>query len=211
MRIPKSKVLTGKRFGRLTVLGEGTRTAGGLFRWLCACDCGNQLSVMAGSLRSGATVSCGCRHAEITTAFGPALVRHGLARTPTYRSWQSMIQRCLNENHQSFECYGGRGISVCERWTTFDGFLSDMGIRPTGTTLDRVDNDRGYEPSNCRWATGHEQTVNRRTTKLSADDVAEARALFQRGESKASIARRLGVASSYVNRVVKGLAWRGVP
>ena len=93
-------------------------------------------------------------------------MRHGHAkynaRTPTYRTWQNMVQRCTNQNHTHWEYYGGRGITVCERWLTFDKFLEDMGSKPEGLTLDRINNDGNYELSNCRWATRSEQNFNRR-------------------------------------------------
>lgn len=88
--------------------------------------------------------------------------RHGLRETPTYRSWTSMISRCGNPNNVSWAHYGGRGITICDAWRTFLGFLADMGERPEGKTLDRINNDGNYEPGNCRWATASEQSRNRR-------------------------------------------------
>ena len=89
---------------------------------------------------------------------------HGMSRTPTYSSWHGMKGRCNNENHHKYHLYGGRGISLCERWHDFSNFLEDMGERPEVTTLDRIDSEKGYEPGNCRWATPTEQNRNKRTS-----------------------------------------------
>jgi hypothetical protein len=91
--------------------------------------------------------------------------RHGLAGSPTYSSWAAMKQRCLNQNHPKYRNWGGRGIAVCDRWLKFENFLADMGERPVGKTLDRINNDGDYEPGNCRWATPAQQVANRRPQK----------------------------------------------
>ena len=100
--------------------------------------------------------------AERKEAFVGARAQHRMYGTPTYRSWASMIQRCTNEKRHNYAYYGGRGITVCVRWRDFDAFLADMGERPDGTTLDRIDNEGNYEPGNCEWATPKQQSNNRR-------------------------------------------------
>ena len=133
------------------------------------CDCGTVTTVFLKHLRSGASQSCGClsreRASERRGAANP-MTTHGLTRTPTYETWRSMLGRCLNLNAPSARHYSGRGITVCERWRTFENFLADMGVRPYGRTLDRIDNDGNYEPGNCRWATPKEQRANQRPRSL---------------------------------------------
>lgn len=174
--MPRLINLTGKRFGRLTVVSR----APGLTNarkpvWECRCDCGRILTIAGGSLRWSHSRSCGCLRADTAPRNNPA--RHGHTRrrgaTPEYLSWKSMMQRCFNPKATGYDRYGACGISVCDRWRLFDNFLADMGPRPEGRSLDRYPDKYGnYEPGNVRWATMTEQRSNRRE-KIGKDAIIE--------------------------------------
>src|SRR3990167_7073362 len=146
--------LSGMRFGRLVVVSEAGRDRHMNRLWKCRCDCGGASTVPRGSLLRGNTKSCGClqpeRAREANTNHGGTLWRH---RSPEYIAWTNMVRRCTKPRNPKYQSYGGRGIAVCERWLEgFENFLADMGIRPSpNLTLERRDNDRGYEPGNCLW------------------------------------------------------------
>jgi len=160
--------LTGKVFGRLTVVGYENTLPNGRTQWKCLCECGEYSYPITSSLNGGTTVSCGCyriqRIKEAQTTHG---AKSGKKRTSEYRSWESAKRRCSNKSSPAYPDYGGRGIKVCERWCSFENFIADMGPKPTPKhTLDRINNDKGYEPGNCRWATRAEQSLNRRVNRL---------------------------------------------
>ena len=164
-----SRDLTNERFGRLVVIGFAGRGARKLLIWNCQCDCGTECTSYGYGLTGGVKRSCGCFQSEVTSKRSKT---HGMTKSPTYKSWRSMIRRCEAPGDISYPRYGGRGISVCARWRdSFQAFLDDMGERPSRSQqLDRIDNEGNYTPGNCRWATRKEQARNRRSNTMLSHD-----------------------------------------
>ncbi len=156
--------LTGQPFGRLADVKLLGRIKSQVF-WLCRCQCGNEKPVSGMNLRTGNVQSCGCLQKERQRK---ASTTHGLSKTSEYRSYRCMLLRCFDSNHRNFHLYGGKGIIVCDRWReSFENFIADMGSAPSRQhTIDRIDNAKGYEPGNCRWATRTEQMENCRFNRL---------------------------------------------
>lgn len=159
--MPKFKDRTGEKFGKLTVVKPSERRGhnGGVF-WVCACECGKECEVRSDCLSSGNNTSCGCVLSGWQKA-GTLNRRHGLYKTPEYRIWQHMVARCTNPNHKAAKYYSDRGITICDRWRKFENFFADMGKRPAGLTLERIDSNGNYCPENCKWATWEEQSRNK--------------------------------------------------
>jgi hypothetical protein len=161
----------GRRFHDLVVVADlGVSSKRRLLR--VRCDCGAEKTMHASNVLAGYSKTCGCATKESTRRRNATWITHGHTRqvdgtssTPTYRSWLSMKARCSNPKSPNWLRYGGRGIAVCSRWQQFENFSADMGERPPGKTLDRSNNDLGYFPSNCRWATPKEQAANRSNSK----------------------------------------------
>jgi len=163
----------GRSFGRLNILYRVDPPASSVNNnrnryYLCQCSCGNEAVVQLSDLLRGDTQSCGCLKSELSAERARLLkTTHGMCGTREYRSWASMVERCNNEKGRSYDRYGGRGIEVCDRWrNSFENFYTDMGDRPPGMSLDRIDNNGDYTPDNCRWATAKEQSRNRRSNRL---------------------------------------------
>lgn len=157
--------ITGKRRNRLTAVwpaGRVQTNSGTYIVWLVACDCGNMLTIPRCSF--GVQVSCGCAKREALRRM-PHKIKHGQSGSGAHKSWLEMKRRCLNPKTAEYKNYGGRGITVCERWMDFRNFYADMGPRPVGMSLDRIDNDGNYEAANCKWSTPAEQALNRRPKK----------------------------------------------
>lgn len=158
--------LTGRRFGRLTVIKRVENDKWGKSRWLCRCSCEdeNETIVLDRCLKNSQTRSCGCLQKEIATKHGHNRVNE---TTEFYKSWANMIQRCTNPKNKQWKDYGGRGIMVCKRWMKFENFLEDMGKDwKSGLTIERIKNNKGYYKENCKWATREQQQRNRRNNRL---------------------------------------------
>lgn len=158
--------MTGLRFGRLVGVRRDGLTRFRHVTWLWRCDCGNEKVIAGTSVRSGLTTSCGCYSSEVVKRTDNKSSKHRMTSSLTYWSWTCMVARCTNPSAADFPRYGGRGIKVCEEWMSFQNFIADMGVRPVGKTLDRIDNDGNYEKSNCKWSTLVEQQRNRRSVRL---------------------------------------------
>lgn len=209
--------LVGQRFGRLLVLHR-TPPAKGVAKvhWVCQCDCGTVRIIDGTSLRRGFSTSCGCFQREDMsrrkTVHGkrrlmPDAVPGSDVRTPknpTYATWMSMRARCTNPNAAGYQNYGGRGIKTCRQWETFEGFLKDMGPRPDGMSLDRIDADGDYTPANCRWVTPLVQVLNRRDRMPITARIAAIEAI-RGGAPDGVVAERFEISLRAVRRMRHGL------
>jgi hypothetical protein len=156
--------MKGIRYGRLLAI-RPVGVSGSQVVWEFKCDCGNTVQIKGATVRRGGSKSCGCLRRELTAALH---YRHGMKHTAVWRAWASMKSRCLSPTHHAYKNYGGRGIGICEEWkNSFEAFYRDMGDCPKGLSLDRIDNSKGYEPGNCRWATRKQQLRNTRVNRYA--------------------------------------------
>jgi hypothetical protein len=168
-----TECVIGREFGRLTVIDRAQSSRHGHPCWLCRCRCGVEKVVRQQGLMDGTSQSCGClgreRRAEKCTTHGHARRNNW---TPEFRAWRSAINRCCNPNDKNWHNYGGRGITICERWRcSFQAFFEDVGAKPSpGLQIDRIDNDGHYEPGNVRWTTPQQNTANSRRARLIEHD-----------------------------------------
>lgn len=183
------------KFGRLTAIERSATQRRHVSEWVCRCDCGETRSVATDKLNSGNTKSCGCLQRDKA---GARLRTHGACQTPEYRVWRSIRERCRLRPHPR---YGGRGIDVCDRWfDSFQAFIADMGKRPTPKhTLERIDGDRNYEPSNCKWATWIEQNNNKAGIRKVT--------LNGKADTIANWCRRLRISKNTVSNRIHNLGW----
>ena len=156
--------MTGQRCGHWTVIGYVGNDRTGQPKWLCRCSCGKERAVVCSHLRNGTSLSCGCQ--------SPRFTIHGNYKVPEYQAWRNMIDRCTDSKRHDWHRYGGRGITVCQRWrNSYESFFADMGPRPSPQhSIDRIDNDGNYEPGNCRWATVAEQASNKSNNRYLTFD-----------------------------------------
>jgi hypothetical protein len=161
------KDITGTKHFRLTAEKPLKKNASGGYVWLWRCDCGGTSKAAHSTVKSGNTKSCGCLQREIY-ASGGAAKRHGRSNVgdSTYEAWRGMKKRCTNPNERSYKDYGARGIKFCKRWAIFENFLADMGICPPGHSIERIDKDGNYKPSNCKWIPNNLQQQNTRRNRM---------------------------------------------
>jgi hypothetical protein len=207
---PQEIDITGNKFNRLTAIKRHGSYAQSP-TWLFECDCGRQKVIRKVKVTSGYTKSCGCLRVDIAVERlkkMPSNKTHNLSKMKAYNVWQQMIRRCNDPDHPAYRNYGGRGISVCERWLSVENFYQDMGEPSPGMSLERTNNDRGYEPLNCRWASWTEQRRNSRQNKLTKHQVDRIREFRSVGIGCCELARTFGVSPSSITAICNGTNWR---
>lgn len=189
-------VIPGQKFGRLTAVAPTGQSQSGMKTWICVCDCGQQATVIGNNLSKGNTKSCGCLSRDKSAGRMAALnLKHGATKTRLFKIWTGIVDRTTNPNHDAYERYGGRGIVLSEGWRDFAVFAAAVGEPPSAKhSIDRIDNEKGYEPGNVRWVLAQQQAENRRTNRF----------VSVRGDTLtfAAAARRLGVSKSTITRRV---------
>lgn len=194
--MPKLIDLTGRIFGRWLVISRAPTSANKTTVWNCACLCGNHKIVLGAKLRNGESKSCGCLRSQLTAERERInLTTHGMRFTRTYKSYDSMKQRCNNPNNKDYRYYGGKGVIVCNRWLeSFMNFFEDMGERPQGMSIDRLDNSEHYCKENCKWSDKYEQSNNRKgITCVEIGGVKKTISQWQKisGVSRSTILKRI--------------------
>lgn len=190
--------LKNKKMYKLTAIEDtGERRRGNVI-WKCICECGNETKIEVRNF--GKIKSCGI------------CTKHRMSNTPTYKSWHNMKQRCLNENHKAFKNYGKRGITVCERWMKFENFLEDMGERPSKEySIERIDNNKGYNKSNCIWILDYKQNRNKKTTKLDKNKIKEIKKILNHKKlSYSKIGNIFGVSRQTVYDINHNRTWEDI-
>lgn len=197
-------IAVGKRYGRLLILELGERQ-GTVYLDRVMCECGTVKTVRRADLQSFKVASCGCVRREMATRTGAATRKHGHSKDPLYHLWNTMIARCHNPHHHAYRYYGARGVQVCDRWrTSFEAFAADMGARPAGLELDRIDPNGHYEPGNVRWMNRRMQKRNR----VKRSDHYEPRLIEWNGDTYviSDLAAIAGISySSMYNRLMRGM------
>lgn len=201
--------LTGQVFGRLTVQSRADNASDGKVRWICLCSCGGAKIVRATKLRAAETRSCGCIAKERPARLSHGHARNG-ARHPLYATWRGIKVRCTNPQAKDWPRYGGRGITMCERWGfSFPDFLADVGPKPGPEhSIDRIDNDGNYEPGNVRWADPTVQATNKRSVHLTIAAAREIREKQKEGASCSSLAAEYGVGRGQIYKVINHINWK---
>ena len=213
MRNNKSPKLIGQRFGRLTALEISGRTTDRRVQWRCKCDCGNITEASEKNLKSGNTKSCGCLRKEKISEIGKRSRTHGESRTRLHKIWAQMLYRCKSKKCSDYSTYGGSGIDVTKEWEdffTFKRWALSNGYEDH-LTIDRIENDKGYYPENCRWATASTQARNRRTTKLNKNSVSFIKLYLNAANMNyTEIAKLFGVSPTTISSISKGKSWEEV-
>lgn len=223
--MPKRLELTGEKFGRLTVIGFSHIDSSGRSKWNCSCICGETKTIASSSLMSGLTKSCGCLRKETIIKNSK---KHGLAKRDKkhylYSTWKNMRNRCNNPNNDDYEYYGGLGVKVCKRWDNFQNFIDDMGDRPEGMTLDRINPNGNYCKNNCQWTTIEEQRNNQRPNrkipsvqgskhgqaKLTEEDVLYIREEYKKGKLQRELAGEMNIRQAHVSAIILRKTWRHI-
>lgn len=210
MDIAKMEDLKGQRFNRLLVISRANVPKGKTKAWMCRCDCGVLKKIRADHLKTGRTRSCGCYNKEIASK---RMSTHGMSGTREHITWVGMKDRCGNKDSKIYKYYGGKGIKVCSEWVdSFERFYKDMGSRPKGHSIDRIDGSLGYSPSNCKWSSRNDQARNRSCVKLNENSVGFIKRYLSKGIfSNIEISRLFNVSPQIISQINKGHTWKDVP